>query len=580
MDDLWISDGMDLTQCSYEQMYQRFRWRIPALYNIGVSACDRHAAIHPNHPAILYDRGDGNHETWTFSDLRDASNRLANALEGLGCKRGDRVAILLSQCPQVPVAHLAVYKMGGIAVPLFTLFGTDALQYRLSDSGARVLITDLANAERLRDLWPELPDLTHIVIVDDAGASSGEPQYHSVHVRAGKASLVGYERAYLHWNDLLLASSPTYTPAQTTSDDPAIIIYTSGTTGPAKGALHGHRILLGHLPGVSLPHEFAPQQGDLFWTPADWAWIGGLFDVLFPALHWGVPVLARRMRKFDPELAFSLMERWSVRNVFLPPTSLKMMRQISNPQERWRLQLRTVASGGEPLGQETLDWGRTTLGKEIHEFYGQTECNLVLSNNAKLFAPRPNSMGRPVPGHRIAVIDERGEEVGPGELGEVAVRRPDPAMFLSYWNRPEQTAVKFVGDWMRTGDLGRVDSDGYFYFVGRTDDVILSAGYRIGPAEVEEAVIKHPSVLMSAAVASPDPLRGEIVKLFVQLRPGWDATPALAREIQDWVKTRVGAHEYPREIEFVDSFPMTPSGKIQRHVLKRREYQRKGVPWR
>ncbi|MCF8563233.1 acyl-CoA synthetase [Alicyclobacillus tolerans] len=552
LDDLWGQSTRNLKAVSYEGLYEDFHWKLPVSYNIGVDACDRHAQD-KGKLALIYDKGNGTHEKWTFWELMRHSNRLANALAGLGCERGDRVAVLLSQGPHVPIAHLAAFKLGAISVPLFTLFGSEALTYRLNDSGSRVLVTDQENYERIMDFRNELNHLEHVIVVD--GAVSGA----------------------WFWEELLLNAAPDFAAASTTPDDPAIIIYTSGTTGPAKGALHGHRILPGHLPGVSLPHEFAPQQGDLFWTPADWAWIGGLFDVLFPSLHFGTPVVAHRMRKFDPEHAFELIEKWGIQNVFMPPTSLKMMRQVAHPKERWKLQLRTIASGGEPLGDETLQWGENALGLHINEFYGQTECNLVVSNNRSLFSPRHNSMGRAVPGHVVAVIDDKGEPVKPGVVGEIAVKRPDPVMFLRYWNRPEATAAKFTGDWMRTGDTGKMDEEGYFYFVGRADDVISSAGYRIGPAEIEEALVKHPGVLMSAVVGSPDSLRGEVVKAFVQLREGVQASDELAQEIRQWVKSRVGAHEYPREVEFVDAFPMTPSGKIQRNVLKRLEYDKKGT---
>ncbi|MDP8952369.1 MAG: AMP-binding protein, partial [Actinomycetota bacterium] len=338
-----------------------------------------------------------------------------------------------------------------------------------------------------------------------------------------------------------------------------------------KGALHGHRILPGHLPGVSLPHDLAPRGGDLFWTPADWAWIGGLFDVLFPALRWGLPVVAHRMPRFDPEKAFALMESWGVRNAFLPPTALKMLRTISRPRERWELELRTLACGGEPLGEETFNWAKEELSIRINEFYGQTECNLVLSNCNTLTSAKLGSMGRPVPGHHVSVIDDEGEALDPGEVGEVAIRRPDPVMMLGYWNNEEATKKKFVGDWLKTGDLASVDEEGFFHFVGRDDDIISSAGYRIGPAEIEDTLVKHRDVLMAAAVGKPDPLRGEVVKAFVILREGRSGSEDLATELQDLVKDRLGAHEYPREVEFVRELPMTHSGKIQRKVLRQQE---------
>ena len=330
--------------------------------------------------ALIYEAPDGTVERFTFDDLKRLSNRCANALAGLGIGRGDRVGILLPQRPETAIAHLAIYKLGAVAVPLFVQFGPDALEHRLADSGARALITD---GENLAKVPAGLPDLATILVVD--GDSGGHP---------------------LFWPTLERARDD-FAPADTGRDDPALIIYTSGTTGKPKGALHAHRVLLGHLPGVQLPHDFFPQPGDLYWTPADWAWIGGLLDVLLPSLYFGVPVLAHRARKFDPEEAFALMGRHGVRNAFLPPTALKMMRPVPSPRRRFGLDLRSVASGGEALGEDILGWSREALGVAVNEFYGQTEANLLVGNCASLFPVRPGSMGRPIPGHRVAVVSRR-----------------------------------------------------------------------------------------------------------------------------------------------------------------------------
>ena len=528
----------------YEIIRERFSWNLPRSYNMGVDACDRHAWDR-GRIAIIHDREDGLVEKWTYPELKKASDRFANALSSLGVKRGDRVAVLLSQTPALVVAHVAAYKLGAVVVPLFALFGEDALRFRLADSAASVLVTDAEHREVAWTLAGEIETLEHVVLADGGGPGSMEA--------------------------LIRDASSNLRPVETGPEDPAIIIYTSGTTGDPKGALHGHGILLGHLPGVSLPHDLAPRAGDLFWTPADWAWIGGLFDVLFPALHWGLPVVAHRMTRFDPERAFAVMERWGVTNAFFPPTALLVMRTIQNPRERWDLELQTLACGGEPLDGETTGWAEESMSIRINEFYGQTECNLVLSNCSAIMPAKPGSMGRPVPGHRVAVVDGEGNELPAGEVGEVAVRRPDPVMMLGYWNNGEATEKKFVGDWLMTGDLASVDEDGYFFFVGRDDDVISSAGYRIGPAEVEGALVKHEAVLMAAVVGKPDEMRGEIVKAFVILRDGREGSEDLAEELQQLVRTRLGAHEYPREVEFVPEFPMTPSGKVRRNVLRERE---------
>jgi acetyl-CoA synthetase len=354
----------------------------------------------------------------------------------------------------------------------------------------------------------------------------------------------------------------------TRADDPALIIYTSGTTGKPKGALHAHRALLGHLPGVEMSHDFLPHAGDLMWTPADWAWIGGLMDLLMPAWHHGIPVLARRFEKFDPEAAFELMGRHGVRNAFLPPTALKLLRSVAEPRRRWDFSLRSVASGGESLGPELLEWGRETLGLAINEFYGQTECNMVLSSCGALFPALAGAIGKPVPGHDVAIVDDAGRLLPDGNIGNIAVRSPDPVLFLGYWNNPQATRDKYIDEWLITGDTGVSHPDGYIQFVGRNDDVITSAGYRIGPGPIEDCLLGHPSVALAAVVGVPDPNRTEIVKAFIVLKPGFAPSETLKRELQGHVKIRLAAHEYPREVAFIEALPMTTTGKIIRQELR------------
>jgi acetyl-CoA synthetase len=528
----------------YDDLVRRFRWRIPDRYNIGVDVCDRWAAVDPGRLAILHVRPDGGTEEIGFGALRAMSNRLANVLRAHGIGRGDRVAILLPQVPEAVAAHLASYKLAAVALPLASVFGVDALSYRLRNSGARAVITHAAGAAKLAELRGD--GLQPLVLSVD-GAADGALDLHAELARASDA----------------------FTPEDTGPDDPALMIYTSGTTGPPKGALHAHRVLLGHLPGIELPHDFFPQPGDRFWTPADWAWAGGLLNCLLPSLHYGVPVVAQRTDKFDPEQAFALMARTGVRNVFIPPTALRMMR-AAGPPARHALQLRTVVSAGEALGAETYEWGRSALGLTINECYGQTECNLVLGSCAAIGVSRSGAIGKAVPGHDAAVIRADGTRAAPGELGQIAIRRPNPVMFLEYWGRPDATRAKFVGDWMTTGDQGVVDADGYVTFVGRDDDVITSSGYRIGPGEVEDCVIGHPAVALAAVIGKPDPVRTEIVKAFIVLKDGVAPSDALAAEIQAFVRTRLSAHEYPREIAFIDALPMTSTGKIIRRLLRER----------
>ncbi len=522
----------------YDQAYDAFRWDVPEYFNIA-EACLAHPA---DAPAVLGEDG-----ATTFGQLDDASSRLALALQNLGVGVGDRVAILLSQGAELVEAHLACYRMAAVAVPLFALFGPDAVGYRLENSGAVAVVTDEAHQDMVADLLPGLPALQAARVI--------------VAGRAVRRGLGSFERC-------LASAHGAFPPVKTRADDPAVIIYTSGTTGSPKGALHAHRILLGHLPGVSLSHNLAPHRGDKFWTPADWAWIGGLYDVLFPALYWGIPVVARRMKKFDPEEAFLLLGQERIRNVFLPPTALKMMRQVPRPRERFALHLRSVASGGETLGEQTLAMGPEVFGLPINEFYGQTECNMVLSNCAALGQNVPDSAGRPVFGHVLAIVGARGELLEAGQQGVIAVRAPDPVMFLGYWHNEAATAEKFRGDWLLTGDLGYHNDRGDYFFVSRNDDVISSGGYRIGPGEIEDCLLRHPAVLMAAVIGKPDPVRQEVVMAYVVLKDPQQATEAVKEELQHWVRTRLAFHEYPREIAFVKDLPMTASGKIRRNVLR------------
>lgn len=535
-------------RATYAETVDSFRWRIPERFNIGVACCDRHADG-TGKPALIYEDGETGLATISFDDLKRASNRIANMLRGHGLGAGERVGILLPQRPETAMAHLAAYKLGAIALPLFIQFGPEALEHRLQHSGAAALITDAENLPKIEAIRDSLPDLRRIIVVDGAG---------------GQLDLAAE----------MAKASDAFTPVDTGADDPAVIIYTSGTTGKPKGALHAHRVLLGHLPGVQMPQSFFPQPGALFWTPADWAWIGGLLDVLLPSLFFGVPVLASRARKFDPEAAFDLMARHRVRNAFLPPTALKLMRQVRDPH-RFGHGLRSIGSGGETLGADMLDWSRETFGFAVNEFYGQTEANLLVANCESLFPIKPGSMGRAVPGHRVAVISPEGRELPPGETGLIAVAQPDTVMMLGYWNDPEATAAKFVGDWLVTGDTGSSDEDGYLWFQGRYDDIISSGSYRIGPGDIEDCIIRHPAVLMVAVVGVPDPVRTEIVKAFVLLKP--DAVPneALAAEIQAFVRDRLAAYQYPRHVEFVTELPMTATGKIRRKDLRDMEAARR-----
>ncbi len=534
--------GMLTETGNYDELYRNFRWDVPAMFNIADVCCDRHAAG-ANKPALIYIDENGGEQCLSFDEMSALSKRFANVLKADGIQRGDRVAVFLSQSVELPVAHLAAFRAGFVSVPLFTLFGEDALEFRLSNSGAKAVITDESGWDKLTKIRERLPHLQDIYVTSGA-------------IHAGAKSF---------WQAIEDAPED-FTTADTRADDPAIIIYTSGTTGNPKGALHAHRVLLGHLPNVEMAHDFFPKPGDLMWTPADWAWIGGLFDALFPAWYHGVPVLGHRAKKFEPQAAMQLMADLGVRNVFLPPTALKLMRQAEVKHDGVRL--RSIFTGGESLGAELLDWVRATFGVNAHEIYGQTECNLAVGNNSALFPIRPGSMGKATPGFDVRIVNEHGEELPRGERGIFGVRAPNPCMMLEYWKNPEATRKKYAGGFLLTGDLGTQDDDGYFWYASREDDVITSAGYRIGPAEIEDTLLKHPAVAFAAVVGIPDSIRTEAIKAWIVLRPGFAASDALAKEIQDFVKVKLAAHEYPRHIQFADSLPMTATGKVLRRELR------------
>jgi acetyl-CoA synthetase len=536
----------------YEALRAAFRWSIPARYNIAVECCDRWAARAPERVALLrYTPGKPLAPT-SYRDLKQASVALARALRAHGIVRGDRIALLLPQSVEAVVGHLAAYKLGAVAVPLAALFGIDALRYRLAASGAKAILTNAQGVARIAEFRAELPDLD-VILCTDGPARDAE----------GLAEVCA-----LHASPFELAA--------TLRDDPALMIFTSGTTGPPKGALHAHRVLAGHLPGIAFTHDFPPRPDDRLWTPSDWAWAGGLLNALLPGLALGVPVVFGPFRSVDPEQAFALMAEAEVRNAFLPPTAIRMLRAVAGPRSRFDLRLRSIGAAGESLGRDTFEWAREALGVPVNEFYGQTECNYVLGASAALGISKAGAIGKAIPGHDVTIVDEGGTPVPAGAPGEIAIRRPDPAMFLGYWNDPAATAAKFAGDWMLTGDRAVTDADGYIRFIGRNDDIITSAGYRVGPAEIEDCLATHPAVAMSAAVGKPDALRTEIVKAYVVLRGGFAASDALAADIRAHVRTRLSAAEYPREIAFVDEIPLTTSGKVIRRAFRERARRETG----
>jgi len=536
----------------YAELYASFRWNVPERYNLARACCGNWAGERHRF-ALYWEDESGAMAAYSFWDIQQAANRLSNALAALGVKRGERVAIILPQRPETAIAYMAVFQMGAIALPLSHLFGPDALEYRMQHAEASIAIVEPATIANLWAIKDRLAHLRHVIGVGGAN-----------------------ETKVRRWEDLLGSASSSFTPLDTKADEPALIIYTSGTTGPPKGALKAHRVLLGNAPGFVHSHDFFPRPGDVFWSPADWAWTGGLMDALLPAWLFGIPILGYRGR-FDAEKAYYLLEKYGIRNSFLFPTALKlMMKAVPQPRGKYDLNLRSIMSAGESVGVTVFEWAKEHLGVTINEMFGQTEINYVVGNCQSAWPAKPGSIGRPYPGHRVAVIDDKGVEVKRGELGEIAVNRsfngqPDPVFFLEYWKNEQATREKFIGDWGCTGDQAKMDEDGYLWYQGRSDDVIKSSGYRIGPAEIESCLVKHPAVLNAAVIGKPDAARGAIVKAFVVLQPNYSPGESLVEDIQNHVRGRLAPYEYPREIEFIDALPMTTTGKVQRKELRKRE---------
>lgn len=537
---------------SYEDAHAEFSWNLPDEYNLARDLLRKHEQT-DERVALYQAYPDGQRETYTFADLDRRSNQLAHGLERLGIERGDRVAVVVPQKPANPLTHLACWKLGAVSLPLSVLFGEQSFRHRLDDSGAKAVVTDGDVAETVSTAAADCPDLESVIGVTQDDASTNDPITHE-------------------FSAVLDGESDTFEIVDTTAETPAIIMYTSGSTGPPKGALHGHGVWVGHCPAFAMYFERRVHEG-VYWTPADWAWIGALGDLLFPAWHYGQPVVSYPMGKFDSETAFSLMAEFNVTNAFIPPTAIRMLMGINNPTEQYDLSLEAICSGGEPLTPEILNWAEEQLsGVVVNELYGQTEANLLVTNCQEWFPAQPGSMGKPVPGHDVAIINsETGEECPRGDAGKIAVRRDDdPVIFHEYWNDPEKTADATVGEWHLTGDLGTMDESGYIWFKSRDDDLIITSGYRVGPGEVERAILEHNAVEQVGVIGVADNTRGEIIKAFIQPVSG-GGSDALREEIRNLVREQLAKYEYPREIEFVENLPQTTTGKIQRRKLREQE---------
>ncbi|MHB9287965.1 acyl-CoA synthetase [Halobacteriales archaeon Cl-PHB] len=534
----------------YQELRDAFEWELPERFNIADYVCDRWASDTPDATAITAETGAGQ-LSLTFRELAETTDRLANFLADRGVGRGDRVAVNTGQRPETLFGHLAAWKLGAVSIPLSTLYGTEGLRYRLDDAQAQVAVVDEYSVDTLREVADDVPSLETALLAGDA-----EPTGASAEITV---------------TDALAGQSPGHDNATMTPDDDAAIFYTSGTTGPPKGVRHGHRLVLGNLPfHLTTVRNMSVADDDVMWTPTEWSWIGTIPGYVLSTLYYGTPVVADDRERFDPERAFEVIERYDVTIGIFPPTALRKMR-AADPSGYDTSSMRVVSSGGESLGEEIRDWVAEAFdGALVQETFGQTEADGIIGECEALYPPRDGTMGRALPGHDVRILaQDSTADLAPGETGEICLAYEGNAVaFKEYLDRPEATAEKVTDGWLRTEDLGVVDEDGYFRFVSRKDDVIITSGYRIGPGEIEECLRGHEAVVDCGVTAVPDDERGEVPKAFVVLADSYDLTDALRSSLKAYVRGELAKYQYPREIEAVESLPKTSTGKIRRTELQ------------
>lgn len=528
------------TVSSYEELMASFSWDIPGKLNIGFDICDRHATSIPDAVALIEDT-EGSVRRFTYSDLKRITDNLAHSFVDLGVSRGDRVVVSLGQNVEAVFVHIACFKVGAISVPVASLYAGEALSFRINDCEASLIVTDRSGADKLRA--PGRPDIR--LVVTHGGAKAGE----------------------LEFDDLIAGNRGEFPLADTGPDDPAMIYYTSGSTGNPKGALHGHRLVIGHLPCFQLGFEMAPQDDDVFWTASDWSWLGSLGDLVFPGLHCGKTVIATPGR-FTPERAYRVMEEHKVTCPYLATAVLRRMSKEPFPGDA-SFRIRGIMTGGEAMPPEVFRWSQRTFGAPVNDEFGLTEANQMSVACEALYRTPVGSVGRLAPGKKVIIVGRDGKELPIGEKGEIAVWFDSPVNMLGYWNRPEQTAKKIIDGWLRTGDEGRIDDQSYLYYYGRLDDLILVNGLRVGPEEVEAILMTHPSVKEAAVVGLPDPGTGEAVVAALVLKDRIEGSGELVEELKLLVKRDLAVHCYPKRMVFVDDIPVTTTGKIQRREVRK-----------
>jgi acetyl-CoA synthetase len=511
---------------AYERVVGRHHWEVPERYNIAADVCDRHPR---EKLAMIHEHFSGAIREVSWGELQDLSNRFANLLAQQGVTRGDRVAVVMPPTPETAAVFFATWKLGALLLSMSVLYGDEGIRHRLGDAQPRVLVTDAANAGRFGNQTG-----ARLVIVEEGAAGEMPSEFDRV---------------------------------DTLADDPAQLYYTSGTTGMAKGIVHAHRYILAH---EEFRYCHDVREGELFHGMGEWAWAAGICPLLGPWRMGAIQCVYQREAGFEPHKQLDFLSRHGVSNVFATPTAIRSMMSIADAGTRYPQQFRIVCSAGEPLNPEAIRWFREQYGVTVLDYYGLTE-SYPLCANFPFMEVREGSMGRPMPGWQVAILDEDEREVARGERGEICLRaRTNPHYPLGYWRLPEESERTFGGEWFHTKDAARMDGDGYVWYEGRADDVIIAAGYRIGPFEVESACLEHEAVAEAAAVAAPDERRGNVVKAFIVLAAGHEPSRELAEEIKGFVRERLSAYAYPRLIEFTEDLPKTLTGKIRRVELRER----------
>lgn len=533
-----------------------YRVGLPVNANIAADTIGRHANNgNAERIALVHEHRNGSIQTYTYQELDNLATRLAVSLASLGVRRGDPVAVHTAQRPETAIAHMAIYKLGAVVLTLSHLAGPDATSHILNDSKAAFIITHSDYWTPLRDIARGFDHLKHRIIC-------GTP-----------------ELGEILFDDLLSVCADHFEPVITATEDPAVLMYTSGATGKPKGVLLAHRSAHCYRPTLNLVYNLQlDEPGSIFWTPSDWAWSGGLFDLCLPAWQHGHTVVSAN-RRFSANWAFDFMARHRITHSFMTATALKRLAEVRNPRTRWDLAMRVVCTSGESLPSDILRWCEQEFGIVCNELYGLTEFTDMIGCCKALYPTKPGSMGRAFPGRHVAIIDEEGIEQPDGVAGEIASRlEDDPTLILGYWGDLGVPASLKDGQWLRTGDYAVRDQDGYFWFKCRKDDLIKSAGYRIGPNEIEDSLISHRDVTEAAVVGKPDPERGTIVMAYIRVANGVAKNDATRRRLQQYVKNNLAAYQYPRVIEFIDAFPMTSTGKIKRNVLREKAAREAGAP--